>query len=219
MFTYRFRMNFEEQDGFRRDIELRSDQTFLDFYHIISENLTLDKSLECAFFLCDHFYRKRKRIFQPGNTDTKKAAQDADLPDNKLFMDECILSDYIDDPHQKFIFIYDIAKDWNFYIELLKILPAAPTQQYPKISGSVGGIPIEISRKPVVLPGVMEDEDDLESVTTDDDIEEPELIMDMDGDDENEESHEYEEGDMDSMGDSSFYDDSIEINEEFDEGK
>jgi hypothetical protein len=134
-------------------------------------------------------------------------------------MDECILSDYIDDPHQKFIFIYDIAKDWNFYIELLKILPAAPTQQYPKISGSVGGIPIEISRKPVVLPGVMEDEDDLESVTTDDDIEEPELIMDMDGDDENEESHEYEEGDMDSMGDSSFYDDSIEINEEFDEGK
>jgi hypothetical protein len=216
MFTYRFRMNFEEQDGFSRDIELRSDQTFLDFYHMISENLALDKSLECAFFLCDHFYRKRKRIFQPGNTDTKKAAQDADLPDTKLFMDECILSDYIDDPHQKFIFIYDIAKDWNFYIELLKILPASPSLQYPKISGSVGGIPIEISRKPIVLPGVTE-EDDLEHESHDDETDEPELIMDMDGDEQNEES--YAEEDLDSMDDSGFYDDSIEINDEFDEGK
>lgn len=218
MFTYRFRMNFEEQEGFSRDIELRSDQTFFDFHNIISENLSLDKSIENAFFMCDHFYRKRKRIFQPGNTDTGKAEQDADLPDNKLFMDKCVLSDFIDDPHQKFIYIYDIDKDWNFYIELLKIMPGSPNQQYPRISGSVGGIPIEISRKPVVLPGISDEEED-ESEIADDEDEMHELAMSLGSGDDHEETQTYGEEDMDNMDESGFYDDSIQINEDFDEGK
>ncbi len=218
MFTYRFRMNFEEQEGFSRDIELRSDQTFFDFHNIISENLSLDKSVENAFFMCDHFYRKRKRIFQPGNIDTAKAKQDADLPDNKFFMDECVLSDFIDDPHQKFIYVYDIDKDWNFYIELLKIMPGSPNQQYPRISASVGGIPIEISRKPIVLPGV-DDEDDDDAELAENEDEMHEMAMGFIGSDDHEETQTYGEEDMDNLDDAGFYDDSIQISEDSDEGK
>jgi hypothetical protein len=222
MFTYRFRMNFEEQEGFSRDIDLASDQTFLEFHNIISENLALDKSLECAFFLCDHRYRKRKRIFQPGSTHTDKLKQDPDLTDKKLFMNGCILSDYIDDPHQKFIYVYDIAKDWNFYIELRKIMPASPSQQYPKITASIGPIPMEISRKPVPLPGVPAEEDE-EFSGEDQDEQMHEIAISMLGqgeeDGESEVEYGYSEEDVDSMEESNFFDDSIEISEDMDEEK
>jgi hypothetical protein len=222
MFAYRFRINFEEQDGFSRDIDLQSDQTFLEFHNILSENLSLDKNLECTFYMCDHFYRKRKRIYQPGSTDKRLAGSDEEVQQKQLFMDECVLSDYIDDPHQKFIYVYDMEKDWSFYIELLKILPAAQNQQYPKIAASIGGIPMEINRKPIALPGIV-DEDDLD-VEDLDDAEEPdmpELVLDIDDESELDGPHsfEVEEVDLDAMDDSAFYDDSIEIEEEFDEGK
>jgi len=225
MFTYKFRMNFEEQEGFSRDIEIRTDQTFLDFNNIISENLSLDKSLECAFFMCDHRFRKKKRIYQPGNTDPVKAPDDGSEPEKKLFMDKCILSDYIDDPHQKFIYVYDIDKDWNFFIELLKISPAASGLEYPRIAASIGGIPLEISRKPVALPG-LPDDDDEEAVTLpgdedDEEGHEMEMIME-DEEDDSEGAQIYGEEDVDGMVDideSEFFDESISLGDDFDEGK
>jgi hypothetical protein len=225
MFTYKFRMNFEEQDGFSRDIELLTDQSFLDFHTIIGDNLSLDKSVECTFYMCDHRYRKRKRIYQPGNTEALKPPAEGQEPEKKLFMDECTLSDYIDDPHQKFIYIYDIDKDWSFYIELLKISKASDGAEYPKIAASIGGVPLEISRKPVVLPGLSDEDDDVADTRTGDDEDdedghEMEMVIEDEGEDD-EGSQIFGEEDVDGMDDiddSAFYDGSIGV-EDFDEGK
>ncbi len=237
MFIYRFKMNFEEQDGFSRDIDLLTDQTFLDFHNLINENLSLDKSLECTFYLCDHRYRKRNRIYQPGATPSpiRHNGESQEKENEKIyFMDECVLSDFIDDPHQKFIYVYDINKDWTFYIELMRIMPAAKNEKYPRIAAALGGIPSEINRKPVPLPGLSpEDEEDLEPMDdepTDSDIEmemEIDLNMDMDGMEigEGEETPSrvgvsFGEGeDVDDFDDSEFFDGSIEMGEDFDEGK
>ena len=206
MFIYRFRMNFEEQDGFFRDVELVTDQTFMDFHEVIRDNLSLDQNVECAFYLCDHRFRKKKQIHQ--HISTKKSSAEDDGSEKKLYMEQCTLSDFIDDPHQKFIYIYDISKEWTFFIELLKIRPAEKGKSYPAVVSAVGGVPIEISRKPVPLPGVSDDEDDEE-----DSHEEDENVM------EQQNEAVYGEEDMDEFDDSGFYDDSIEIGEDFDEGK
>lgn len=204
-------MNFEEQEGFSRDIELLTDQSFMDFHKVISDNLSLDKSVECAFFMCDHRYRKKKQIHQ------NKRSEDTDQPDNettekRLVMEDCILSDYIDDPHQKFLYVYDLAKEWTFFIELMRIRPAANMQSYPSIVASVGNTPMEISRKPVPLPG-LNDEDDL--IGDEDDLEADDE-MTMGG---GEEEHSYDDEDLNELDDTGFYDDSIEIGGNFDEDK
>jgi hypothetical protein len=230
MFTYRFRMNFEEQEGFSRDIELKTDQTFLDFYTIIMENLSLDKSLECTFYMCDHRYRKRQRIYHPDflptTKDKRQQQEDGDIGPT-LFMNKSILSDLIDDPHQKFIFIYDVPKEWSFYIELIKISPQSSGNEYPRIVASVGPVPIEISRKPVALPGIVdEDEDELATADIDEDEDQdeyPGIEMAMADGEDIEGSFIYEEvqpeGELEEIDDSEFYDDSIEISEDFDDEK
>ena len=208
MFTYKFRMNFEDQEGFSRDIELLTDQTFKDFHKIISENLALDSSIECAFFLCDHRYRKKKQLHQhkPDNLQKEDNSEETNVSP-KLYMEDCVLSDYIDDPHQKFLYIYDLRREWTFFIELARISPAASGSAYPRIAGSVGGIPVEISRKPIPLPGLLDEEDDED--------EENETMMGVEGGAESV----FGEEDLDEMDDSGFYDDSVEIGGDFDEGK
>ncbi|MFW5706864.1 MAG: IS1096 element passenger TnpR family protein [Bacteroidota bacterium] len=213
MFIYRFRINFEEQEGFSRDIELRTDQTFLDFHHAISENLSLDKSLECAFFLCDHRFRKKKQIYQHKPSSSKEQPAGEENPQQtRLYMEDCVLSDYIDDPHQKFLYVYDPSKEWTFFIELLRIKSSSEKESYPKIVASEGAIPREISRKPVPLPGVATDEEEEEDEETQDSI-----MSEEEGEYDDEEG--YSEEDMDELDESGFYDDSIQIGEDFDEGK
>ncbi len=205
MFTYKFRMNFEDQEGFYREIELRTDQTFLDFHYLISGNLALDPSVESAFFLCDHHFRKKKQIHQhkPQNPENEMEGDQQ----KKLYMEDCVLSDYIDDPHQRFLYIYDLRREWTFFIELARITKASPGTQYPRITDSVGGIPVEISRKPVIPAGET-DEDDLEE-------EETQGMMGENLDDENL----YDDEEMEEMDDSDFYNNSIEIGDDLDEKK
>lgn len=202
MFVYRFKVNFEEQDGFSREIELGVNQTFLDFYNIIAGNLSLDKSTPTAFYLCDHRYRKKQPIYHPEHL---PASSQQDTEVKPLVMDSCELNEFIDDPHQKFLMIYDLKADWTFYIELMKIAPTKQTDDLPRIASSVGGVPVEISRRPKPMPGMDDDEDeDMEDI--DEDIEQPGAI--------------YSEDELDELDDSEFYSNSIEENsQDFDEGK
>ncbi len=213
MFAYRFRMNFEEQDGFSRDIELGVDQTFLDLYNIITENLSLDKTLSSSFFLADHRFRKKKEISQPGKQHVHGNPGDDEetMDERRLEMDKCRLNEFIDDPHQKFLFIYDLTKEWTFYIELLKIVKGAKEDTYPRIEKSTGPVPVEISRKPRPLPGI-DDEDDLNP--------------DEDGDNDSDETdissgaqNLYGEEDLDEFDDSSFYNNAADDSQDIDEGK
>lgn len=216
MFAYRFKVNFEEQDGFSRDIELGVDQTFLDFYNIITDNLSLDKTAPSSFYLSDHRFRKKKEIIQPGQEEEPEAAssdssdEETTMKERKLRMDKCSLNEFIDDPHQRFLFIYDLSKGWTFYIELSKIVSKEKNAAYPRVVSSQGGVPLEISRKPRPLPGI--DDDDMEfdeeaEMTSDD----QEITIDSE--------ETYGEEDMDEFDDSSFYDQTIDGSQDIDEEK
>jgi hypothetical protein len=215
MFAYRFKMNFEEQDGFSRDIELGVDQTFLDFYNIITDNLSLDKTVPSSFYLSDHRFRKKKEIIQPGQDDDSEAPEpfdeDTTMKERKLQMDKCPLNEFIDDPHQRFLFIYDLSKGWTFYIELSKIVSKDKGADYPRVVNSVGGVPVEISRKPRPLPGI-DDEDELDfDEETEMTSEDQEITLDSE--------ETYGEEDMDEFDDSSFYDQTMDSPQDFDEDK
>ena len=211
-------MNFEEQDGFSRDIELGVDQTFLDFYNIITDNLSLDKTVPSSFYLSDYRFRKKKEIIQPGQDEELEASsneesgEETTMKERKLSMDKCPLNEFIDDPHQRFLFVYDLGKGWTFYIELSKIVSRDKKAAYPRVVNSLGGVPVEISRKPRPLPGI-EDEDDIDL------DEDGDLISDDEQEISIETEEKYGEEDMDELDDSSFYNDAIGGSQDFDEDK
>ena len=170
MFTYRFKMGFEESETFSRDIELKSDQTFWDFYTIIANNLALDQEKPASFYLSDHRYRKHREIVRP--MDLSESEQPNTEAPKKLIMDQCTLSDYIDDPHQRFLFVFDPDKEWNFFIELFKISPSNKEEEYPRVAASKGPIPRELRKKVIDVQKANQKEAELED---DNDFDPPQL--------------------------------------------
>lgn len=173
MLIYKFKVNFEDQDDFLREIELRADQTFEDFHQAVLGNLGLDPGMLASFFICDHRFRKQKEIqlVETSATQAKKRSEADQGPENiskALLMRESELKDFIDDPHQRLLFVYDYASRWTFYIELIKIMHEDKSIVYPYFSKSIGPVPRELAPVPKQTPEpdqnddvVFEDEEEL----------------------------------------------------------
>jgi hypothetical protein len=59
----------------------------------------------------------------------------------KMIMSESILSDFIDDPHQRLIYEYDFLNLKTFYIELLKTYEISSDDKYPQCVYASGELP------------------------------------------------------------------------------
>lgn len=154
MHIYRFKQTFEEQDDFVREIEVGSEQNFEDFHKAIVDNLGLDQGTLSSFFITDYRFRKKREIsLIDMSPEERPETFDEEEEEKMLVMKDAILSDYIDDPHQKLLYVYDYLNYWTFYLELLKILPADPKHTYPRISKTLGEVPRELTAKAHQLSG------------------------------------------------------------------
>lgn len=177
MLIYRFKIKFEDQDEFLREIEVRADQTFEVFYRAIVENLKLDQGTLSSFFICDHKFRKKSEISLFDMNPEMPEEGGKHVP----VMGDSHLNEYIDDPHQKLLLVYDYLNYWTFYIELIRILPANPSHTYPRFSKTEGETPRELTTIPGVMPDLEEnfefsfeedgyDPEDLESLEGEEDF-------------------------------------------------
>lgn len=111
---FNFRLVSDEVDNFKREIEIDADDTFLDLRNAICDAVNYDRSEMCSFFLCDDSWEKEKEItLEDMGTDSDE---------DTYLMDECILSDYIDDEGQKLMFVFDYMTDRAFFLQLKKII-------------------------------------------------------------------------------------------------
>jgi len=124
MAIYKFRATFEEYDDVSRDIEIKSNQTFADLHQAIQQAINFDAKDSGHFFASDDYWRKGDGIGK-GNLSTAK------------------LHDFIEDPHQKFIYEFGENGKWSFTVELIKILAEAADQSYPKCVKTVGKAPAQ----------------------------------------------------------------------------
>jgi len=148
MYTYRFKFTFEDQTEFLREFELNSEQSFEDFHNAIVENLALDKNTLASFFLTDNRFRKKREIsLVDMSPEDKGSNYGDDEPEKMLVMKDAIISDVIDDPHQKLLYVYDYLNYWTFYLELIKIGKATSDQKFPRVVKSAGEVPKELSLK------------------------------------------------------------------------
>ena len=111
---FNFRLVSDEVDNFKREIEIDADDTFLDLRNAICDAVQYDRPEMCSFFLCDDSWEKEKEItLEDMGTDSDE---------DTYLMDECILSDYLDDEGQKLMFVFDYMTDRAFFLQLKKII-------------------------------------------------------------------------------------------------
>ncbi len=134
MAVYRFKVVFEDYDDVVREIEIQSKQTFEDFHRIIQQSTGYNAEVSSSFYVSNDFWIKGDEIaFMPSAKKTDRGV---------ALMDKSKLSNFIDDPHQKFYYTYNFDRPYDFHIELMKILLDDVTATaYPRIVKSVGDAP------------------------------------------------------------------------------
>jgi hypothetical protein len=156
MIIYRFRITCEDHDGFLREIEIRPNQTFLDFHYILLESAELLHCERASFFITDKKYIKDKEItlkaekrqFRKYDDDLDRVITDfVALP----LMKAAKIKDYIEDPHQKMIYEFSGRDHFSFHIELFKIFQSTGNHSYPKCIKRVGELPKK-TEQPIPVP-------------------------------------------------------------------
>ena len=156
MAVYRFRVTFEDNEEIYREIEIKSTQNFEDFHNVIVQSINFDNMHNASFFISDDYWRKGDEItLRPVDEDDNDDRKRKSLVPKKQ-MNKCKMASLIDDPHQKFVYVYDPKTAWTFLIDLLKIVSDDTKVSYPKCTKNVGEMPKQ--HKPSnIVPPVAED--------------------------------------------------------------
>jgi hypothetical protein len=184
MHAYRFRLLSDENDEFLRDIEIKSTQTFKDFHAIIKKAASINGNELASFFICDRKWNKIKEItlidMEEGDTNVDEPDEEDEEKEFRMplsVMEKSLIKDYIDDPHQRLLYEYDIMNQSALFIELINISAADNKSKYPVCVKSKGSL---------VAPKIIRDE------FVPEDVDERELLKEfeemLNGDVEGEES-------------------------------
>jgi hypothetical protein len=157
MAIYRFRVALEDNEDIYRDIDIRSAQTFEQFHEAIQEAFKFDNKHSASFFVSDDYWRKNQEV----------TLRKEDLPldeeeirkkvDPKKLMSEVKIAKFIEQPHQRFIYVFDTNAQWSFLIEMLKIADENPKLKYPAITRTVGNAPKQYKQVAIIKEEISPD--------------------------------------------------------------
>jgi hypothetical protein len=133
MAVYKFKITFEDYDDIFRVVEIKSTQTFFDFHKAILESIGFDQKQMASFYMSNDSWKRFQEV-------TLEDMSDRDEPEKKLpIMSKSKLADFIADPHQKMIYIYDFIELWTLHIELTGIeIKETAGKKYPVCTKTVG---------------------------------------------------------------------------------
>ncbi len=131
---FKFRIVSDEVSNFKREIDIDATATFLDLKNAICDAVGYDKNQMSSFFICGDDWEKSKEI----------AMEDMgfDSEQDVWLMDECVLSDNLDDEGQKLLFDFDYMTDRNLYMELREVITGR-TLKDPVCTLSLGQAPAQ----------------------------------------------------------------------------
>ena len=167
MSLYRFRVMIDDASEAFRDIEIRRDQTFLDFHHAIKAAFGFKGEEMASFYVSDEEWGKGAEI----PLADMGFGEDGHAP---ALMADTQIGDHIRGKSQRYVYAYDFLNMWMFLCECIHTGKPAKEQTYPTVVLSVGTPPSEHSRMDPILLPAEEEEDNLR--------EEAEEIYDADED-------------------------------------
>jgi hypothetical protein len=143
MAILRFRVYFEEDDSVYRDVAIRHKQNFKELHLAILKAYEFDNKHQATFYRSnDHWQRGREISLEKYNKQYKV---------EPLLMETTMIGTEIFDPNQKFIYVYDFAKNWSFQVELINVSKEEnPRLEYPAIVRTEGIGPSQYGTKGLV---------------------------------------------------------------------
>ena len=134
MAIYRFKISFEDFDGVTREIDIKTNQTFEDLHRAIHRSTGYNPDKPSSFYVSTDNWIKGDEIALLPN--------DRKINNGVALMENSKLSSFIEDPHQKFYYIYNFERPFDFHVELIKIiLENDPKIDYPHLFKSIGDAP------------------------------------------------------------------------------
>jgi len=109
----KFRVYWEEDESVYRDIAIKPNQTFLLFHQAILQAFEFDSKHKATFFRSNDNWQRGREIILEADNQPRKA--------EPLLMAETMIAAAVKDPNQKFIYLYDFAKNWSFLVELIGV--------------------------------------------------------------------------------------------------
>ncbi len=150
MAVYRFKVCLEDNEDVFRDIDIKASQTFDALHEVIQSAYKFDAKHSASFFVSDDYWRKGQEI----------TLRKEDLPldeeeirkkvDPKKLMSEVKIAKYIEQPHQRFVYVFDPNVQWTFLIEMIKIVEENNKLSYPSIIKSIGTPPKQYKAVPII---------------------------------------------------------------------
>lgn len=153
MAIYRFRVTFEDYEDVYREIDMPSKGTFLQLHEMIHQSTAYKADVSSSFYVSNDQWKKGTEIaYLPTQRKVANAV---------LKMEDIRLSKFIDDPHQKFYYVYNFDRPYEFHVELIKILKEEDGKAYPSLFKSVGDAPKQAAAADFPIDSEeLDDEDD-----------------------------------------------------------
>jgi hypothetical protein len=143
MAILKFRVYFEEDDSIYRDVAIRPTQTFLQLHQVILKAYEFDNKHQATFYRSNDNWQRGREISLEKYDRPYKA--------EPLLMDATQIGTEIRDPNQKFIYVYDFAKNWSFLVELINVSKEESGKlDYPAVIKSEGIPPSQYGTKGLV---------------------------------------------------------------------
>jgi len=133
MAIYKFKITFEDFDDVVREIDIKSNQTFEDLHRALHKSTGYNAEKPSSFYVSTDNWIKGDEIAHLPNERKK---------DRVVLMENSKLSSFIEDPHQKFYYIYNFDRPYDFHVELIKIILNPDSNiEYPFLAKSTGEAP------------------------------------------------------------------------------
>lgn len=130
--VYRFKIISDEVDDFRREIQIDSENTFLDLRDAILDSVGYNKEDLSSFIICDDDWSRDKEIFL--------VDMGFDASRDLWLMADTRLSEMIEDEGQKLMFVFDSLTERAFFMEMKEMITGCNLDK-PKCTVKKGSAP------------------------------------------------------------------------------
>jgi len=106
---FKFRVIVDTEQDVFRDIEIETDATFEDFHRAILDGFDFEEGEMASFYMSTEAWEKGLEIPL------------MEVGDVGLSMKSTKLSDMVNKPSDKVLYVYDFMRMWIFYVELVEV--------------------------------------------------------------------------------------------------
>ncbi|MCC6938710.1 MAG: hypothetical protein IT226_10860 [Flavobacteriales bacterium] len=152
MRVYRFRVLIDHPSEAFRDIEIGSEQNFLDLHKSIKDAFGFIGQEMACFYVSDAEWGKGPEI----PLADLGFAEEGEVP---ALMEQVYISDHIRGTDQRFVYAYDFLHMWMFMVELIHAGDPEADATYPRVVLSMKQAPDEHSKEDDLTAGIADDED------------------------------------------------------------